>query len=256
MVQHTELLTDYLRLRQALRQLASALMTRLPNGLVAECGKQLGLRVATRGLQRPLFVFDNAYEMSVLVDYGLYHTRRGGQTVVERSLSESPPPVDSDEETLLQAMRAVRYGLFAVEGVESGVGVQVRDLLRDESLFLVDIELSRTASPGIVLAGNIVSPAGLSMTTGAMLLVDGGLLDDLVEQLGQRFESTTVAQFRQLPPGEQSALATLVIRACLASGAAAAVTVKDVQDEPERHARNSPCPCGSGKQHTRCCGRA
>lgn len=210
MVQHTELLTDYIRLRQALRQLAAALMKQLPKGLLAECGQQLGLSVTTHGLQRPLFVFDDAYEMSVLIDYGIYHARPDGQTVIERALSASPPPVGSDEATLLQAMREVRYGLFAIEEMEPGVGVQVRDLLRDDAFFLVDIEFSRTASPGMVLAGNVVSPAGLTMTTGAMLPVDDVLLDDLVDQLQQRFGATTVAQFRELSPDEQSALATLV----------------------------------------------
>jgi hypothetical protein len=256
MVQHTELLTDYIRLRQALRQLASALMKQFPKGLLAECAEQLGLSVTTRGRQRPVLVFDDAYEMSVLIDYGLYHARPDGQSVIERVLAESPPAVDSDEATLFQAMREVRYGLFAIEELEPGVGVQLRDLLRDESVFLVDIEFSRTASPGLVLAGNIVSPAGVTMTTGAMLPVDDGLLDDLVAQLRQRFGATTAAQFRELPPDEHAALATLVIRACLASGAAARVVAKDVKVAPAHHPRNLPCSCGSGKKNRRCCGRA
>ena len=256
MVQHTELLTDYIRLRQALRQLASALMKQFPKGLLAECAEQLGLSVTTRGRQRPVLVFDDAYEMSVLIDYALYHARPKGRSVIERALAESPPAVDSDEATLFQAMRDVRYGLFAIEELEPGVGVQLLDLLRDESVFLVDIEFSRTASPGLVLAGNIVSPAGVTMTTGAMLPVDDGLLDDLMAQLRQRFGATTAAQFRALPPDEHAALAALVIRACLASGAAARVVAKDVKVAPAHHPRNLQCSCGSGKKNRRCCGRA
>ena len=99
------------------------------------------------------------------------------------------------------------------------------------------------------------------MTTGAMLPVDEPILEDLLVRLDERFGARTVAQFRQLPPDEQSELATLVIRSCLAGAAASHVQTEDVQPGPARHpaerrSRNAPCSCGSGRKYKRCCGRA
>lgn len=268
MTERAQLVADYQRLRHALRELNTSLMARFPEGALNECGEQLGLLSRIPGQEKGVLVFDDEYEMSVLMDYCIYHFRRGGRTVIEGALAESPPPPGSDELALLQAMREVRYSLFLVEGVVPGVGVRLRDSLRDERALVVDIGFSRTASAGVVLVGNIISPAGMSMTTGAMLPVDQPILDDLMEQFEKRFGTTTVGQFRQLPPEEQSELATLVIRCCLAGGAASHVRGEDpaVDSRGRRAAlspaspsprvsRNAPCPCGSGKKYKRCCGR-
>src|SRR5204863_1157619 len=107
--------------------------------------------------------------IAVLMDYCIYDVRRQGRNAIERFLAETPPPANSDDMVLLQAMRHARYSLFAVESAEPGVGVHVRDLLRDEPLFLVDVGLSRTAAVGLVLAARVMAPDGIGMTTGAAL---------------------------------------------------------------------------------------
>jgi hypothetical protein len=217
-----------------------------------------------------VLLLEDEYEISVLMDYCLYHGRHGqdGRTVIDQALADAPPAAGTDELLLLQAMRAARFSVFAVEEAVPAIGVQLRDLLRDEPLFLVDIGFSQSADPGLVLAGNVISLPRLSMTTGAMLPVDRTILEVLLQHLPRRFTTATVGQFRQLLPHEQSELAGFVTHACLARGAASYVEARDVKtglrpplshgSRPKaarRHPRNAPCPCGSGRKYKRCCGR-
>jgi len=267
---HATLLVDYRRLREASRTLHNRLIKALPKDTLTACAKRLGLLSTGRGRQQQdVLLLDDEYELAVLMDYCLYHGRQDdGRTIIEQTLVEAPPASGSDELTLLQAMAEARFSLFIVETTVPGVGVTIRDLLRAESLFLVDLGFSETAPPGMVLTGNVISLPELSMTTGAMLPVHGVVLEDLVRQLPMRFATATIGQFRTLSSEAQSELAASVIRACLAGGAASYVEPKDVKtglqpsfvqrprsEVTRDHPRNAPCPCGSGKKYKRCCGR-
>jgi SEC-C motif len=266
------LLADYCRLREVSRSLHNRRIKQIPKLVLTSSAERLGLLSPGPGRHgKEVLLLEDEYEISVLMDYCLYHGRQGqdGRTVIDQAIDEAPPASGNDELLLLRAMQEARFSVFAVDEAVPGIGVHVLDLLRDEPLFLVDIGFSQTAGPGLVLAGNVIFLPALSMTTGAMLPVDRMILDDLLQQLPERFATATVGQFRQLSPHEQSELAACVIRACLAGGAASYVEPRDVKTglhEPplphgshpraaRRPPRNAPCPCGSGQKFKRCCGR-
>src|SRR5437764_3440116 len=163
MAQHAAILARYKHLRQAGLELNNRLVKTLPRSVLDEGGKKLGI------LKKNVLVLDTEDEIAVLMDYCIYDIRRQGINAVERYLAESPPPADSDEMVILQAMRQARYSLFMVEATAPGVGVHVRDLLRDEPLFLVDVGFSASGAPGYVLAARIMAPEGITETTGAAL---------------------------------------------------------------------------------------
>jgi hypothetical protein len=270
MIDRAGLLAEYHRLREVSRSLHNRLIKQIPKPVLTSSAERLGLLSPGPGRHgEEILLLEDEYEISVLMDYCLYHGRQDGQTVIDRALTADPPPARSDKRLLLQAMQAARFSVFAVEEITPGIGVQVLDLLRDEALFLVDIGFSETATPGLVLAGNIISLPELSMTTGAMLPVDRTIVEDLLQHLPSRFSTATVGQFRQLSANDQSELAGFVTHACLAGGAASHVEAKDVktslrpprahgtgQKAARRHPRNAPCPCGSGQKYKRCCGRS
>jgi hypothetical protein len=269
MIDQSALLADYHRLREVSRALHNRLIKQLSKPVLTASAEDLGLLGPGPGRHgEDVLLLEDEYEISVLMDYCLYHGRRNGRTVIDQTVADAPPAAGTDELLLLQAMQEARFSVFAVEEAAPGIGVHVRDLLRDEPLFLVDIGFSQTAVPGLVLAGNVISLPQLSMTTGAMLPADGTILEDLVQQLQAQFGTTTVGQFRQLSRDDQSELAALVIRACLAGGAASYVEARDVTMGPaprpvhrarprpsQRHPRNAPCLCGSGQKYKRCCGK-
>ena len=271
MMDRAGLLAEYHRFREVSRSLHNRLIKQIPKPVLTSGAERLGLLSPSPGGRgEEVLLLEDEYEVSVLMDYCLYHGRQGedGRTVIAQAIAEAPPAAGSDEERLLQAMQDARFSVFAVEEAVPGLGVHVRDLLRDEAFFLVDIGFSQTADPGLMLAGNVVSLPGLSMTTGAMLPVGRAIVEDLVEHLPRRFTNATVGQLRQLSPRDQSELAAFVIHTCLAGGAASYVEARDVKTPLEpppphgprpratrRHPRNAPCPCGSGQKYKRCCGR-
>jgi hypothetical protein len=211
---HAALLPRYRELRQVALPLNNRLMDSLPKSVMDEGGKGLGI------LHGNVLTLDAESVLPVFADHCIYDVLRKGANGVERYLAKSPPPEDSDEMVLLRAMREARFTLLVVEGAEPGVGIEVRDLLRDETMFLVDVGLSQTIRVGTVVASRIMAPEGIAMTTGAALPL--GVLppadrNAVVELLQSRFKQ---ADFRQLTPQEASELATITIRMALEHGAA------------------------------------
>jgi hypothetical protein len=247
---HSARLARYKQLRQLGLELSHRLIETLPRDAIEESAKKLGI------LRKKTIIFDSEDELAVLMDYCLHDVRRKGLTAIERFLQTSSPPADSDEMILLLAFRESRYSLFAVESIERGIGVAVRDLLQDQSLFLFDVGLGSTAAVGLALASRIMTPDGIAMTTGAALpigLPPPGELDQLRRD------------FAESPPSE---LSRLLIRASLRRGAGSRIAYEDPDcisshlqkrspaAPPESRAgRNDLCICGSGRKYKRCCGR-
>lgn len=260
MTRHAELLARYKRLRRVGLELNNRLVETISRNILDEGGKKLGI------LKRNVLTLDTEDEIAVLMDYCLHDVRRHGANAVERYLAESAPTAEPDERLLLQALRQARYSLFVVESAEPGVGVHVRDLLRDEPLFLVDVGFSQTASVGMVLAARVMAPDGIGMTTGAALPV--GVLspaerDRFLDGLKTTFGGI---DFGNLSPEQASGLAATIIRTCLRQGAAERIAYVEpghlsraghapqALPPARRIGRNDPCPCGSGRKFKRCCG--
>src|SRR6476659_8597276 len=100
---HAELLPRYKKLREAGVQLNRRLVKTLSRSVMGEGGRKLGI------LEGNELLLDTEDEMSVLMDYCIHDVRRYGLNAVERYLQSSPPPADSDEWVLLQALRVSRF---------------------------------------------------------------------------------------------------------------------------------------------------
>ena len=73
---------------------------------------------------------------------------------------------------MLQAMGQARFSVFRVERPHETAGLLVRDLMREEGLWLVDENLERTAPPGTTLAMRVSRPEAFAMTCGVIVPVD------------------------------------------------------------------------------------
>jgi hypothetical protein len=137
---------------------------------------------------------------------GQHDVRRNGKNAIERFLAESPPPANSDEMLLLKAKRQARYSLFEIIGVEPNVGIELRDLLRNQTMFIVDVGFSQTGQRGAVLASRMMVADGIGMTTGAALPVSGfsrGDWERFVQTLATMLKGADVSR---LPPEVASKL--------------------------------------------------
>jgi SEC-C motif len=252
MTQHAEKLARYQHLRRVGVELNNHLVKRLDKSIFDEGGKKLGM------LKRGVLVLDTEDQINVLMDFCLHDLRRDGINEIERFWRESPPAPDSDEWILIQALRKARYSLYAVESKVPGVGIQIRDLMRDDTQFVMDVGLSRSVRVGSVMAARIMTPDGIGMTTGAGLPAGDIETTNHINFL----EALKVAGSNSgsLTPSESSEFAAVVIRTLLSQGAAERVRYENpnplppAQPESQRIGRNDPCHCGSGKKFKRCCG--
>jgi hypothetical protein len=254
---HADHLPRYKQIRKVGLAFNQLLVRSMTKDEIETGAKKLGL------FRNNTLVLDTVDESSVLMDYCLHDVRTHGVSPIERFLATSPPPADSDEFVFLQALLTAYFSLFAVESIERGVGVQTRDLLREESTFITDIGFGSMALPGMVLASRVFAPERIVMTTGAGLPV-GELRPaqqaELVAGVRTKFPRM---DFRNPTPSDTGELATFLIRGCLDRGAANRIAyLEPGQSSP--HAppldsrppagRNDPCPCGSGKKYKKCCG--
>ena len=106
MVDHAGLLADYHRLRELSRSLHNRLVKQIPKPVLTSSAERLGLlRPGPDRHGGEVLLLEDEYEVSVLMDYCLYHGRHDGQTVIDHALTDAPPPAGSDELLLLQAMQ-------------------------------------------------------------------------------------------------------------------------------------------------------
>jgi uncharacterized protein YchJ len=260
MTQQAELLARYKHFRQIGLGLNSQLVKTLTKADIEEGARQLGM------MRKGVLVLDTEDVSSVLMDFCLHDVRRQGQNAIDRFLAKSPPPANSDEMIFLRGKQTSWFAVFIVESVSRGVGVQVRDLLRDVFLDIVDVGLSQSAAVGFVMASRLMTADGINMTTGAALPVgtaSTATKEQLVESLKMEFPGV---DFRQMSSEQSSKLAATFIRSCLKRGAAENIQYRDAgnlerkpstshsQDPVQVVGRNDPCPCGSGKKFKRCCG--
>ncbi len=114
MSEHSHLLPRYKHLRRVGLELNNRLMTMVSKSDFEEGGKKLGI------LKKTVLTLDTQDEIAVLADFCIHDVRRQGINAIGRFLAESPPPADSDEMVLLQALLQARFSLFAVEATEPG----------------------------------------------------------------------------------------------------------------------------------------
>ncbi|MCL0029618.1 SEC-C metal-binding domain-containing protein [Dehalococcoidia bacterium] len=254
-------LARYQQLRATGKNLHDTLLDRLPKNALKECGKILGI------YHRGTFVLNSEYEMSVLMDYCIYDYRWGGQNVVERYVARASIEPNSDESILLDAMLQARYSLFAIDEIVTGVGIQTHDLLKGDSIFIIDIALSETVVEGFILAGRIITPDNgeFSMTTGALLPVDAAVLKRFAKEIPERF-GEEADDIDKMSPEKAAKLSGFIIRTLFESDASSRIshecsgmsheadTRHEVAEAKPKVGRNDPCPCGSGKKFKKCCG--
>lgn len=258
MTAYSDLLDRYKQIRDVRFRLNNLLVGTIPRKTLEDCGRKLGI------FRKGTLVFGSEAEMSVLMDYCLYYPDPDGRNLVARYLEKSPPPADSIEMVALRAMTGAYYSLFQITDVKRGVGISVQDLLRDESVFIVDIGFGNTAQRHLILASRIIPIEGFLMTGGAALPVDASAAKRLFNELTRMKQTPETFDFKRMTPLQETELASLIIRTCVSSGMSSQIAYADPsgqtrsltgRTEAPRTGRNDPCPCGSGQKYKVCCGR-
>jgi SEC-C motif len=258
MTAHSHLVVPYRRTREIRFRFNNLLALAIPQPVLRECGRKLGI------FRKETFVFGSEDEVSILMDYGIYHPQSDGRNMVARYLEETPTPAGSDEIAVLQAMTHAYYSVFQVTDVERGVGISVVDLLRDEPGFFVDVGLGNTANRHMMIASRAIPEDGFLATGGAGLPLDASAARRVFDELTRTRQTPDHIDFHKITPRRESEIAALIIRTGLSEGMSSRVAYAE-PGSPGRPApggpagrsdrRNVLCPCGSGKKYRSCCGR-
>jgi len=217
----------YRRLRALSTELNHRIIKTIPRQTFYDVGEAIGV------LHRGVLEFDSEDMTSVLMDCCLYDWLEEGKNVVQRYSETHPAKPGTDERYLLDAYLQAKYRMLVVQSAVPGAGIHCRDLLHNEELFVMDVGLSQTAkNPGATLATRTIPLGEYWMTGGAGLPITS---KTAAQEVLRRIKSRKL----QLVAARGS-LPLLIVRTCLAAGAADHVTYEDAgmkTGQPYRRSR-------------------
>ena len=137
----------------------------------------------------PNLAYEFESQMPAHFEFALYDYRRDGTTAAERYL-EAERWENETERDILESTIDADPSLFEVESVsESGPRLTVTDLLNDgEERTLLDINLSRTAEPGVVLFFRPVRYGEVTTTSGVSFPFPSEEKINLLEEYDRRVD--------------------------------------------------------------------
>jgi hypothetical protein len=219
-----ELIDRYKHWRALCLELNMTLAKQLPKAAVPECGKKLGI------FKAGTLILNNDDEIAILYDYCLYHYRRGGKNTIERYLDNSPPAAESTKMEILRAMLASYYSIFKLVDIHPKQGASLQDLLSNKVVNLIDLGLSDTGYPGLLLAGRILPFADFHISSGTFIPLTQPVFEDRIIPIIRKFFKTyEPGNMPYLSPSQIASFTSEIIRVCLHAGGSDNVFYTDVE---------------------------
>ena len=155
----------YKRIREVGRELTNQMMEHVPKFATMKAAKDLGL-IGPKGI----LVFGSEEEAPFLMDRCFYDVQWGGKNLIDHfKESRDFQNLTQEEQAIVEGMTTAYYSLFEVLHVDPSQGIlELSDLLDEGTYTITDINSSRTAQVGYLLAGRIKEVEGIYMTTGAL----------------------------------------------------------------------------------------
>ena len=172
-----EVLARYRHLRAISTHHHTEAMSFFSRPALLEQARHLGLTVGKT------LVAESFDELTLAFDLAIHAARPGHTRAVDRYAGAARLRPGSDEALVLEAMRRARFSLWRVERRHQVVGLVVRDLLRQDEVWLVDEALERSAPEGVVAAMRLSTPDAFAMTCGVIAPVDREALEEVFDEV-------------------------------------------------------------------------
>jgi hypothetical protein len=211
----------YRRLRALSMDLNHRIIKTIPRQAIDDIGEAIGIR------RKGVLVFDSEDMTSVLMDCCLYDWFENGKNVVQRYSETHAAKLEGEERYLLNAFLQAKFGLLVVQSAVPGAGLHCQDVLNGGELFLMDLGLSQSVGGNAAFTTRTVPLGEYWMTGGA------GLPTNSKKAVMDALSRSEIGK-QKLPEGPGS-VALLIVRSCLAAGAADYVTYTSAE-------RNSKVP--------------
>jgi hypothetical protein len=177
----SEILSRYRRLRQISKEQHEAVLDIIAPDVVLDWAKRIDL---TQGKT----VADSEYEIALAEDLAIYLPRLGRSHPLDRYARAAGFVPGSDEAIVLEAMRHARFSLWRIERHHETTGLILRDLLREEEIWLINEAMAKNARPGREMAARLVQPDRFAMTARVIVPINPALMTrpELMEEVFTR----------------------------------------------------------------------
>jgi hypothetical protein len=188
-----EILTHYRGLREISKRHQTEAVRFIPHSALLDQARRIGLAIGKT------LVAESMDELTLAFDLALFTAPPGRSRGIERYARSAAVPPGSDDEGVLQAMCQARFSVWQVERRHEAAGLIVQDLMREESLWLVDEGLEQTAPEGMSVAMRVITLETFAMTCGVIVPVNAMLLDEVFEEVLGRIhgEADAIANDRR-----------------------------------------------------------
>jgi len=196
-----EVLSEYVALRGAMQEYIRNVYKLVGMDDLKDAAAKLGI-----ALEDKTFMFRSEAEMAILFDYCVFVERAGGKCSAMSEWIESKKGgaiEDAMEQKMLDSYAGYRYAWLVPVASKAGFGLRCHDMMTNEDIFLIDRQLSKSASSRRMGLLTGMLPCGdCWMTTGAALPIGASAMNvafKLVLQqsgLGEPHALTTEEQVR------------------------------------------------------------
>ncbi|MBF0561018.1 MAG: hypothetical protein HQL37_03160 [Alphaproteobacteria bacterium] len=153
----------------------------LLDGPVADIALRLGL------IRDPAELVDADFgDLAPALDIALFGATEDGVPRITRYAQSRQTEMEDDERTLLESMGHARFSVFEVMGRHVRAGMMVRDMIRGDEAWLMDIGLEKTAPISMRVALRLIRPEDFWMSTGVAVQMDETIWRVLERDYGVR----------------------------------------------------------------------
>ena len=163
-IEKQDLLGRYMRIREVGRNLTGQMMKHAPRFVITKTAGDLNLR-GPRGV----LVFDDESDTPFMMDRCFFDIYWEGKNLVGHFMeSDDYGQLTEEEQIIVQGMATAYYSFFEVLDINpSDSTIELDDLLGERTYTIRDVNLSRSAHIGYLLAARINQVEGIYLTTGA-----------------------------------------------------------------------------------------
>ncbi len=192
-MKQADVLAHYRHLRGISTRHHNAALARVAGTSLLEHAKHLGLAYG-RAL-----VAESDEEMTLAFDLAVHTARPGRSRAIDRYAKVTSLSPGSDEAIVLDAIRQARFSLWRIQSRHETAGLIVKDVLRDETTWLVDESLTENANSGLTFAARLCWPTAFAMTCGVVVPVSAELAEDTLLDSAGLSQHTELEQLADDP---------------------------------------------------------
>lgn len=175
-----KLFERYKAFRGALNRLLAAAGEYLGRGTLPEAARTLGL------WKRGTIVAQTEAALNCVMDYALFDCYAGGRNAAERCVAQSDFPAGSVDAQAAVAVRRAQYRILFFNERNADGTFSVTDLIRKQSLTVVDRAIAQQDAANMLLAGRMVPFETHETFTGATLPLDLPKFEEVLSALSAR----------------------------------------------------------------------